>query len=675
MNKRILYTISALIIAVVVVFSLVSQFTLRSRIRQQDEMISRFITQTRDDLGFINESQDMIKQNALQLRQYMNLPALNFPERDSSTTNESENSEASSFELAAYDAADYLKNYNSEFEQIGLFNQFLDEPAFLRFLDIRKLELKKRSTFGRSLCSADGTDFFSLLYNAEEQQIEVRPGLSGQLEKFSEADDRFIAFLSRETDRQIEAYRRVDDLNSSLSTLTRSTGFHSLLKEKDIRMGSSLYKGKNLSIPLLKKDNSVLAVLTTNTENSTFRLNKQDYSSPEELAAAVGVFFEETDLRTDAESLDALVQNEMVTLLKDTAFSAHLEKLGYTAGSVPREDNDYIYYDLIDQSGNTAGAYALQKEFGELYLMDRDDIPVRSLKTFTPGHELTFPFQKSNQAGASDQVFLTAEGSDTFLMIGSHEHNADTMIIVHCDSISNEIKMLSIPRDLYYKGLKINSIYRNYGPARLASELSSITGLNISKYVAIDMYAFIDVINLLGGIDVELDESLIDPTYKVRENGKWSTLYYPAGEHHLDGIAALRIARSRHSSSDFERAVRQQKVIAALRDSLSGLGLNDISRIYDFMQIAGKYLTTNLNTADMVRYFLSYKDYKINGQNVLNTDNVLYATYTNLYRLTEDEQQKALEDPGFYKGGWIVLPKNNDWSQIKMFIQSIMTSS
>ena len=186
---------------------------------------------------------------------------------------------------------------------------------------------------------------------------------------------------------------------------------------------------------------------------------------------------------------------------------------------------------------------------------------------------------------------------------------------------------------------------------------------------------FIDVINLLGGIDVELDESLIDPTYKVREDGKWSTLYYPAGVHHLDGIAALRIARSRHSSSDFERAVRQQKVIAALRDSLSGMGLSDISRIYDFMQIAAKYLNTNLSTSEMVRYFLSYKDYNINGQNVLNTDNVLYATYTNLYRLTEEEQEKALEDPGFYKGGWIVLPKNNDWSQIKLFIQSIMTSS
>ena len=72
--------------------------------------------------------------------------------------------------------------------------------------------------------------------------------------------------------------------------------------------------------------------------------------------------------------------------------------------------------------------------------------------------------------------------------------------------------------------MKINSIYRNYGPSRLMSDLSSITGLNISKYIAIDMYAFIDMVNILGGVTVKLNEPLIDPTYKVRENGRWSTL-------------------------------------------------------------------------------------------------------------------------------------------------------
>ena len=340
----------------------------------------------------------------------------------------------------------------------------------------------------------------------------------------------------------------------------------------------------------------------------------------------MGEFLAEADLRTEAEILDDLVKDEMKSLLEDVAFQAHLQNLGYSYSDSRREDNDYIYYDLTGPGGERAGALALQKEFGEIYLMDSDDIPVRSLKTFAPNHQLTYSFQKRAEGDTGNAVPFPSQGTETFLLIGSHEHNADTMILVHFDSITEEVSMLSVPRDLYYKGMKINSIYRNYGPSRLVSDLSVITGLNISKYIAIDMYAFIDMVNILGGITVELDEPLIDPTYKVRENGRWSTLFYPKGEHHLDGVAALRITRSRHTSSDFERAVRQQKVIAALRDSIGNMGIGDISKVYDFMQVAEKYLITNFSTAELVKYYLSYKDYKIRGQNVLNTDNVLYAT-------------------------------------------------
>ena len=362
----------------------------------------------------------------------------------------------------------------------------------------------------------------------------------------------------------------------------------------------------------------------------------------------------------------------MVALLQEPAFVQRLKDLGYRASLTPREDNDYIYYDLKNSTGETAGALALQKEFAEVYLMDGEDIPVRSLKSFTAGHELSYSFEKSSGTGEEDLPPLpNVEGTENFLLIGSHEHNADTMILVHSDGASREIKMLSIPRDLYFEGKKINSIFRQYGPERLISVLSSLTGISIDNYIAVDMYAFIDVVNILGGIDVTLDEALVDPTYKVRVNGRWSTLFYQAGTHHLDGIAALRIARSRHTSSDFERSVRQQKVIAALKNRAGEMSLSDMDKIYDIVQVTGKYLQTNLNTAEMVKYLLSFRDYSISGQHVMNTDNILYATYTNLYRLTEEEQKKALDNPDFYKGGWIVLPKGNDWSIIKKYIRNI----
>ncbi|OQY33059.1 MAG: hypothetical protein B6241_08930 [Spirochaetaceae bacterium 4572_59] len=675
MKNKILITTATALLAVVFVFTLVNQISLRSRITAQDEMLNHFINQTRDDLGFINESQDLVKQNAQQLRQYLSLPALKFPDRVGDDSTDSDSPETNSFELAAYDAALFLNKYNNEYSQIQRFNSFLQSDKLKEFVNEHSLTLKKKSDFNWILSGDKETEYFIIQYDISDNTVELFPGLSDESRHFQQIDTGCIQFLSDEYSRQKLAYKAIEGLNTQLGSLYANRAFKNELRDRDLSLGSSSFKGVNCLIPILRKDATVLTVLSTSIEAMSFMLKEQNLNSLDELMAAVLLYLEKNDLRTDAEIMDDLVLNEMNNLMKDPAFTAHLKNLGYSIEADHREDNDYLYYDLTDEKGQLAGSYALQKEFGELYLMDRDDIPVRSLKTFAPDHELSYSFQENSVESSEPSIYMPSSGSETFLLIGCHEHNADTMIIVHCNSITEEIVMLSVPRDLYYKGLKINSIYRNYGPARLASELSTITGLDISRYVAIDMYAFIDVVNLLGGIDVELDEALIDPTYKVRENGQWSTLYYPRGEHHLDGIAALRIARSRHTSSDFERAVRQQKVIAALRDNVSDMGISDITKMYDFMQVAQKYLGTNLSTSDLVRYFLSYKDYKINGQNVLNTDNVLYATYTNLYRLSDEEQEKALEDPGFYKGGWIVLPKNNDWSRIKLFIRSILTSS
>ena len=70
--------------------------------------------------------------------------------------------------------------------------------------------------------------------------------------------------------------------------------------------------------------------------------------------------------------------------------------------------------------------------------------------------------------------------------------------------------------------------------------MTEVTGLKIDYYLSVDMYAFIDVVNALGGIDVTLDSEVRDPTYKiVRENGSEGTLYYPPGTYHLNGCGGF----------------------------------------------------------------------------------------------------------------------------------------
>ena len=102
--------------------------------------------------------------------------------------------------------------------------------------------------------------------------------------------------------------------------------------------------------------------------------------------------------------------------------------------------------------------------------------------------------------------------------------------------------------------------------SELKKVLSDMTGYKLDKYILIDMYAFIDVIDLIGGIDVHLDKAVIDPTYRTVDDGVVGTLHYEPGDYHLGGVEALRLARSRHTSSDFARAERQQLIIESIQN-------------------------------------------------------------------------------------------------------------
>lgn len=183
------------------------------------------------------------------------------------------------------------------------------------------------------------------------------------------------------------------------------------------------------------------------------------------------------------------------------------------------------------------------------------------------------------------------------------------------------------------------------------------------------MFAFIDVINILGGIDVELTEDLVDPTYKVRNNGKWSTLYYKKGFHHVNGVEALRIARARHFTPVFSRDSRQQKILISVKKRFQEIGIGNLDKVLEIFKTLLSYLDTNMNMMEIFSLYNKIKPIETIRQNVLSTQNVLEQTYSNLLYLgkTEDEVE---ED--FFKGAWILIPENNDWEQLKYYIKCII---
>ncbi len=163
-------------------------------------------------------------------------------------------------------------------------------------------------------------------------------------------------------------------------------------------------------------------------------------------------------------------------------------------------------------------------------------------------------------------------------------YRTDTMMLVSLDPRTDSVGVLSIPRDLYvnvpgYSQLqRVNSAYvlgelrqPGYGPRLTMETVQYNLGMRIHDYVIVDFNAFITVVDAIGGIDVNVPYNISDPQYPNMYYG-YDPFYITAGEHHLDGATALKYARTRHGSSDFRRAERQQQVIFAIRDQVTSLG-------------------------------------------------------------------------------------------------------
>jgi LCP family protein required for cell wall assembly len=167
----------------------------------------------------------------------------------------------------------------------------------------------------------------------------------------------------------------------------------------------------------------------------------------------------------------------------------------------------------------------------------------------------------------------------------------DSMILVSIDPLTNSVGMLSIPRDLYIEippdtvvgsgyGLqRVNSAYvigelarPGYGPQLAMQTVQYNLGIRVNDYFVFDFNTVIDGINAIGGIDVDVTEAINDPDYPSMNYG-YEPLYIPSGRIHMDGALALKYARSRHNSSDVDRARRQQQVIMTVRAKILNLNM------------------------------------------------------------------------------------------------------
>ena len=289
---------------------------------------------------------------------------------------------------------------------------------------------------------------------------------------------------------------------------------------------------------------------------------------------------------------------------------------------------------------------------------------------------------------------------------GSHDgpNLTDTIIFASLDPKNDRVTLVSIPRDMWYPAInqKINDAYADGqvngkgGLNEAEAAVGKITGQQIDYGIRLDFSGFVKAVNILGGLDINVDNTFDDYQYPIdgMENAtcghtqeelksmandtqdqlvidfpcRYKHLHFNKGQQHMDGETALEYVRSRHAvgieGSDFARSKRQEKVIRAVKDKVFSaqtlLNPEKILSLYDTLKSS---IDTNIQQSefdDFIRLAEKMKSAKIQSA-VIDTGD------------TQTNRPGLLINPptsGNYDYEWVVIPRigNGNFSEIQSYI-------
>ena len=212
----------------------------------------------------------------------------------------------------------------------------------------------------------------------------------------------------------------------------------------------------------------------------------------------------------------------------------------------------------------------------------------------------------------------------------SRYDRSDSMIILSINRDESLVKMTSIMRDTWVtfpdRGTsgKINAATVYGGPELAVATVNSVFGTDIEDYVIVNMPNMSKIIDLMGGVDVEITAS--EASYlKIGKSGL----------RHLDGETAVDYCRIRYIDNDYNRVLRQQKVLLAMADKAQNMELDELSAIAgDIMD----FILTNLDDDELEDLMMALM--------VMDVEEVAQ------YRIPVDGTFRS----GMYNGVWLIAP-------------------
>ncbi len=273
------------------------------------------------------------------------------------------------------------------------------------------------------------------------------------------------------------------------------------------------------------------------------------------------------------------------------------------------------------------------------------------------------------------------------LGIGGKGHDGayltDTIMLASLEPKEKKAALVSIPRDLSVPienmgWQKINSINAyaemktpGSGGLAVSQSVSNILQTPIDYYLTVDFTGFAKVIDDLGGIKVNVENTLDDYKYPILGNEdapwnqRWEHLHIEKGEQTMNGTLALKYVRSRHAlgveGSDFARSRRQQKVMEAVKEKVLSMNLlfhpGLISKIIG--DISANY-QTNLKIWEIVKLWSIAKN--INGADIIN-------------RVLDNSPSGLLVDATGVDGAYLLTPRSGNFLEIQYLVNNIFTQA
>ena len=196
---------------------------------------------------------------------------------------------------------------------------------------------------------------------------------------------------------------------------------------------------------------------------------------------------------------------------------------------------------------------------------------------------------------------------------GESRARSDTMILVSVNTERKSISLVSLMRDLYvqipgYSDNRINAAYQWGGMELLDETVLENFGVEVDGNVEADFEQFETIIDILGGVDVEMSKGEAEYMKYVMDSGD-----VQEGENHLSGKQALDFARMRGLDDDFHRTERQRRLLTRLAEKLQSAS---VQQLLDLVNEVLPHVSTDMSSTQMLGYAASAIQVYLSGAEI-----------------------------------------------------------